>query len=146
MQEIPRNGPISLNKLACCVILFLPIPLQYGNGVFNIKALPKEVQFSCVCGILCEDVNNDGNIDLVMAGNNFEFKPQFSRLDSNFGSILLNNGDLEFEWQDYKESGFFIKGEVKHLLQFKDNDGRAYIIAAINNEKPKIFYFGFNTI
>lgn len=115
------------------------IAINNGNGVFNIKALPKEVQFSCVCGILCEDVNNDGNIDLVMAGNNFEFKPQFSRLDSNFGSILLNNGDLEFEWQDYKESGFFIKGEVKHLLQFKDNDGRAYIIAAINNEKPKIF-------
>lgn len=115
------------------------IAVNEGNGVFNIKSLPNHVQFSCVCGIVCEDVNNDGNMDLIMAGNNFEFKPQFSRLDSNYGSVLLNNGNLDFEWQDYEKSGFFIKNEVKHLSQFKDKNGKTYIIAAINNSKPKIF-------
>jgi enediyne biosynthesis protein E4 len=115
------------------------IAFNEGNGVFKIKALPNYVQFSCVCGIVCEDVNSDGNIDLVMAGNNFEFKPQFSRLDASYGSVLLNNGKSEFEWQNYNQSGFTIKDEVKQLKMFKDKNGKTYIIAAINNEKPKIF-------
>ena len=104
-----------------------------------MKSLPNRVQCSCVCGIICGDVNNDGHIDLIMAGNNFEFKPQYGRLDSNYGSVLLNNGHLEFDWEDYNTSGFVIKDEVKHLAKFKDKNGKTYIIAAINNEKPKIF-------
>jgi hypothetical protein len=115
------------------------IALNEGGGVFKIKSLPSRVQFSCVCGIICDDVNNDGNIDLIMAGNNFEFKPQFARLDANYGSVLLNKGDLDFDWQSYNKSGFVIKNEVKHLKVFKDKSGKRYIIAAINNEKPKIF-------
>tara|TARA_R110002033_G_scaffold68856_1_gene120085 strand:- start:5929 stop:9258 length:3330 start_codon:yes stop_codon:yes gene_type:complete len=115
------------------------IAINEGDGNFKIKSLPNHVQFSCVCGIICDDVNNDGNIDLIMAGNNFEFKPQYGRLDSNYGSVLLNNGHLEFEWEDYNKSGFVIKNEVKHLAKFKDKNGKTYIIAAINNEKPKIF-------
>jgi hypothetical protein len=38
------------------------------------------------------DINNDGYIDLVLGGNQYEFKPQFTRLDSNFGSVLLGKG------------------------------------------------------
>jgi hypothetical protein len=84
-------------------------------------------------------VNNDGNLDLIMGGNNFEFKPQFSRLDASYGNVLLGNGNLGFSWQDYKASGFSIKEEIKHLIQFKDADGSGYLIAAINDAKPKVF-------
>ena len=103
-------------------------------------SLPNRVQFSCVCGIVCTDVNKDGNIDLILAGNNFEFKPQYSRLDSNYGSVLINNGNMDFSWQDYNTSGFMVKNEVKHLKQYTDKDGKTYVIVAINDEKPKIFY------
>ncbi len=115
------------------------IAINEGNGQFSIKILPGRVQFSCVCGISCVDINNDGNLDLVMAGNNFEFKPQFSRLDASYGSVLLGDGNMNFEWVDYKESGFNIKNEVKYLQRFKDKNGKTFIIAAINNEKPRIF-------
>ncbi len=115
------------------------IAVNEGNGKFSIKELPGRVQFSCVCGISCMDVNNDGNLDLVMGGNNFEFKPQFSRLDASFGNVLLGDGNLNFEWQDYAKSGFNIKSEVKYLQKFRDRNGKTFIIAAINDEKPKIF-------
>ncbi|HEY5688139.1 MAG TPA: VCBS repeat-containing protein [Yeosuana sp.] len=115
------------------------IAVNNGNGSFTIKELPDRVQFSCVCGIICNDVNNDGNLDLIMAGNNFDFKPQYSRLDANYGSVLLNDGSLNFEWQDYQTSGFFVKNEVKHIKTFKDKQGKQYVVVAINNEKPKIF-------
>lgn len=115
------------------------IAINEGNGNFTIKRLPSRVQLSCICGITCADVNNDGNMDLIMAGNNFEFKPQFSRLDAGYGNVLLGDGKLNFDWQNYDQSGFLIRDEVKHLKQFKDKSGKRYLVAAINDEKPKIF-------
>tara|TARA_R110002051_G_scaffold141279_1_gene214284 strand:- start:13516 stop:16875 length:3360 start_codon:yes stop_codon:yes gene_type:complete len=115
------------------------IAINNGGGKFTIKVLPSRVQLSCVCGISCADVNSDGNLDLIMGGNNFEFKPQYSRLDASYGNVLLGDGKLNFSWQDYNTSGFFIKDEIKHLEQFKDKNGKNYLIAAINNNKPKIF-------
>lgn len=115
------------------------IAINEGGGKFTIKNLPPRVQLSCVCDITCTDVNNDGNLDLIMAGNNYEFKPQFSRLDASQGNLLLGDGKLGFTWQDYETSGFKIRDEVKYLKQFKDNNGKIYVIAAVNNNKPKIF-------
>ncbi|WP_419212760.1 VCBS repeat-containing protein [Maribacter sp. X9] len=115
------------------------IAINEGNGKFTIKILPAQVQFSCVCGIQCLDINKDGNLDLIMAGNNFEFKPQYSRLDANYGNVLLGDGKLDFKWQNYSDSGFFIRNEVKHLEIVKDNKGKRFLIAAINNEVPKLF-------
>ena len=115
------------------------IAINEGGGQYTIKELPSRVQLSCVCGITCVDVNNDGNLDLILGGNNFEFKPQFSRLDANFGNVLLGDGQLNFQWQDYETSGFFSRDEIKHLKTFRDKQGKAYMIAAINDNKPKIY-------
>jgi len=115
------------------------IAINDGNGNFTIKVLPTQVQFSCICGIQCLDVNKDGNLDLVMAGNNFEFKPQYSRLDANYGNVLLGDGKLNFKWQNYADSGFFIRNEVKQLKTIKDKEGNEFIIAAINNDTPKLY-------
>lgn len=115
------------------------IAVNEGNGKFSVKVLPNRVQFSCVCGIVCKDINKDGNMDIIMAGNNFEFKPQYSRLDANYGSVLLGDGNLGFSWQDYDTSGFEVKNEVKHLKTLKDSAGKTYIIAAVNNDTPKLF-------
>ena len=117
------------------------IAINEGDGKFTIKKLPSQVQLSSVCGITTYDVNNDGNLDIIMGGNNFEFKPQYSRLDANYGSVLLSNGNLEFTWQNYDTSGFFIKEEIKHIKKFKDKSGKTHIITAINDSKPKIFSF-----
>ncbi len=115
------------------------IAVNEGNGKFIIKKLPTRVQFSCINGIVCTDIDKDGNLDIIMGGNNFEFKPQFSRLDADYGDVLLNDGNLEFTWQNYDKSGVFIRSEVKHIKQFKDKNGKVFFLFAINNEKPKIF-------
>ncbi|MDC6365506.1 MULTISPECIES: VCBS repeat-containing protein [Flavobacteriaceae] len=115
------------------------IAINEGGGKFTVQKLPPRVQLSCVCDITCMDVNKDGNLDLLMAGNNFEYKPQFSRLDASYGNLLLGDGNLGFTWQNYDISGFKIKDETKYLQQLKDKNGNTYIIAAINNNKPKIF-------
>ena len=128
-QSIVKQSTISSSVLA----------INNGKGQFEIRPLPPRVQFSCVCDIMCTDVNKDGHLDLVMAGNNFEFKPQFSRLDANFGNVLLGDGAMNFHWQDYDRSGFFVRDEVKHLKKIRDKDNNTFLIAAINDGKPKIF-------
>ncbi len=115
------------------------IAINNGNGDFTIKPLPYQVQLSCVCGIACGDINNDGNIDILMGGNNFEFKPQYSQLDANYGSLLLGNGKGDFEWQNYDKSGFFVREEMKHIAPFTDKSGKTYYIVAINDGTPKIY-------
>jgi len=115
------------------------IAVNLGNGKFEIRKLPYRVQLSSISGITSTDVNGDGNLDLILGGNNFEFKPQFSRMDASYGNVLLGDGKLNFTWQNYEQSGFVIKNEIKHLETFRDKNGKTFIIAAINNEKPKIF-------
>ena len=115
------------------------IAVNMGKGKFEIQKLPYRVQLSSVSGITSTDVNGDGNLDLILGGNNFEFKPQFSRMDASYGNVLLGDGKLNFTWQNYDQSGFVVKNEIKHLKTFRDKNGKTFIIAAINNEKPKIF-------
>ena len=133
-QEVVANSIVKKATLSESVVA-----INEGNGRFSIRKLPQRVQLSCICGIACMDVNQDGNLDLVMAGNNYELKPQFSRLDAGYGNVLLGDGNWNFEWQDYGKSGFFVRGEVKHLQVLRDKNGKTYLIAAVNEGKPRLF-------
>jgi len=115
------------------------VAINKGNGTFEIKTLPKEVQFSCVNSICTADINKDGILDLILGGNQYEFKPQFSRLDSSYGSVLLGNKNGAYTWVPYAQSGFYMKGEVKHLAKIKNKAKAFSIIAVINDNTPKIF-------
>ncbi|MFM1878587.1 MAG: hypothetical protein RLZZ241_1453 [Bacteroidota bacterium] len=115
------------------------LAINDGNGNFRIQKLPTRVQLSCICDIQCADLNNDGNLDLIMAGNNYEFKPQYSRLDAGYGNVLLGDGNLGFEWQPYTSSGFSPREEVKFIRQLKDAKGKTYILVAANESTPRLF-------
>ena len=117
------------------------VALNKGNGQFDIIALPKEVQFSCVCDINCKDIDGDGNLDLILGGNNYDFKPQYSRLDASYGGVLIGSGDGNFKWTPYDESGFYVRGEIKHLSPFSDKTGREFLFVGINNQRPKVFSY-----
>jgi enediyne biosynthesis protein E4 len=115
------------------------LAINKGNGKFDVKLLPKEVQFSCVNTISTLDINNDGILDIILGGNQYEFKPQFGRLDSNYGSVLLGNKNGNYTWTPYAKSGFYMKGEVKHIQKIKNKNNTVSIIAVINDATPKIF-------
>lgn len=109
-----------------------------GNTSFSLQALPTDVQLSCVCGIFCSDLNGDQLPDLILAGNDGGFTPQFSKLDASFGHVLQNRGAAGFESLQAAESGFFLRGDVKQLLELKI-DGVPYLLATVNNAAPKLF-------
>ena len=115
------------------------IAYNKGNYEFDIVEMPDQVQLSSVHAIETFDVNNDGILDIFLAGNDFDLKTQFGRLDASYGTMMMSNGSRGYSLISPKDSGFFVKGEVKDLSVFKDRDGNHFIIAIINNSHPKIF-------
>ncbi|MCH9659577.1 MAG: VCBS repeat-containing protein [Bacteroidetes bacterium] len=139
IQELFSEDVIKRTRMREVVTSQTVLVINEGDFNFSIQQLPAQAQFSCVCGISCEDVNQDGKLDIIMGGNNYEFRPQYSRLDANYGTVLLQGEDQSFIWKDYSETGFFVKEEVKHMTTVKDKMGNRYLLVAINNEKPKVF-------
>ena len=119
------------------------IAINNGNGNFSIKPLPREVQFSCVNAILSLDVNKDGIEDLIMGGNDSGFMPQYSKLDASFGHILINKGNGNFVKVKNKESGFFIKGDIRNIVKMKGSDKDQFMVL-INNQKPRMYELSMN--
>ncbi|WP_299605713.1 VCBS repeat-containing protein [uncultured Aquimarina sp.] len=113
------------------------IAYNEGDLSFKIKELPKEVQLSCVCDIETEDINNDGFLDLILAGNNYNFKPQFSRLDASRGNVLFGNKNGSFTNQ--QNTGFLVEDEVRAMRWMKNKSGEKYLLVGVNNQMPKLF-------
>ena len=132
-HEILENTIVKNASISESVIAF-----NDGTGNFDIVVLPKEVQLSCLCAISCTDVNADGKTDIILGGNNYDFKPQYARFDALNGGVLLQQ-ENGFNWSSYDASGFYVKGEVKHILPFKDDKGQTYYIVGRNADTPKVF-------
>lgn len=115
------------------------IAINKGNGQFEVKLMPKEVQFSTVNTSCVMDVNKDGILDIILGGNQYEFKPQFGRLDANHGSVLLGNKKGNYTWLPYANSGFFVTGEIQKLRMIKNKNNTSAIITVLNNAAPKLF-------
>ncbi|HEX5150691.1 MAG TPA: VCBS repeat-containing protein [Parafilimonas sp.] len=114
------------------------IALNTGNGNFNIRELPAETQFSCINAIDCEDVNQDGYIDLIVGGNKLGFPPQFCQLDASYGDVLLNNGKGNFTSLSPAQSGIEVNGEVRDIKSIQ-NKKEKYLLFLINDQYPVLY-------
>ncbi len=112
--------------------------INNGDGTFTQKELPKAAQFSPTYGLLVKDLDKDGNLDVLMGGNLYGVKPEVGRYDANYGLLLKGNGDATFEPILSKESGFFMKGQVRDLATINVK-GKELILVAKNNEAMQVF-------
>lgn len=139
IQEIFSSEVITSSLQKNAVIQESVVAINKGNGHFEIKALPAQVQFSTVNTSCVMDVNKDGILDIILGGNQYEFKPQFGRLDASHGSVLLGNKKGEYSWLPYANSGFFIIGEIQKMRVIKNKNNTTAILAVLNNNTPKLF-------
>jgi hypothetical protein len=108
------------------------------NGTFTLKPLPTEAQFSTVRGISVADYDGDGKADILLGGNFYQSKPEAGIYDASYGLLLKGDGIGNFKPVSASQSGFFIKGAVRDIMNIKSKK-KNLVIVARNNEQPKIF-------
>ncbi|HSF89878.1 MAG TPA: hypothetical protein VLA46_10705, partial [Saprospiraceae bacterium] len=103
-----------------------------GN-TFVVAPLPYQVQLNPVTDMVIRDFNNDGRVDLLMAGN-FNFsEPETGELDAGIGTLLLQQADGTFEYVSNTEHGFWAQGEVRDMKQIKLATGLDAVLTGNNN-------------
>jgi hypothetical protein len=117
------------------------IAINQEEFTFDYKPLPARAQLSCINEIEVFDINKDGHKDIVYAGNDFGFTPQFSQFDGDFGGVLLGNGQGDFSWLPHTDSGFFAPGVVNSMLTLEGDDGTNTLILGRNNDTPLSFSY-----
>ncbi len=104
-----------------------------GEGHFTRQALPVEVQFSTVYAASVEDVNGDGNPDILLGGNLYNVKPEVGRYDASYGSCLLGDGHGNFRNMPVRETGLLLQGEVRSIVPVKTEHGWLLLVARSND-------------
>lgn len=88
-----------------------------GNGQFDVRPLPLEAQYSPVFGILPDDADDDGNLDILLVGNDYGTEVMTGRQDALYGLLLKGDGKGNFQSVSLARSGWFIPEDAKALVQ-----------------------------
>jgi hypothetical protein len=110
-----------------------------GNGKFSMRAMPAETQFSSINGMAAEDFDGDGNLDLVMNTNDFGTEVSIGRYDALNGLYLKGNGKGGFTPESILQSGIFIPGNGKSLVELRGVKGHGLLAATQNRGPLKVF-------
>ncbi len=100
--------------------------------------MPIEAQSSPINGILADDFDGDGNLDLLMAGNLHVSEVETGRADAGIGFFLKGDGNGGFETKFFNETGFFANGDVKHLEMITTQNGKKYVLVVKNNNDLQV--------
>jgi len=106
-----------------------------GGGKFRKHLLPLQAQFAPVNAILARDLDGDGKVDLVLAGNEYQAEVIGGRYDASYGLLLHGEGHGNFA---PVPRGIFIKGDVKDIKSIKNGKGGDLILVGINDQTMRI--------
>jgi hypothetical protein len=110
-----------------------------GNGHFTFIPLPMQAQLSVVNGMLAEDFDGDGKLDLLLSGNDHSTEPSVGRYDAFNGLLLKGDGKDNFTPLSILESGLFLPGNQKALIKLRGADGKCLIAASSNKGPLQLF-------
>jgi hypothetical protein len=148
VEKFPKNDPFSIASLS---EIFgdsaLDHALHYqaftfassyienlGNGKFRMIPFENLAQISNQNAILIGDVDQDGNLDLVMAGNLYGTEVETTRNDAGIGNFLKGDGEGHFRVVPFQESGLYADGDIKNMGWLKTRSGKIILCAKNSDE------------
>jgi len=132
-EELKNSIKYSANNLKSSFIR------NNGNGTFTMEPLPDVAQYSAINGMVTDDFDGDGNLDICMNTNDYGTVPSYGRYDALNGLILKGDGKGKFTPLNILQSGIFIPQNGKALVKLRSSDGK-YLLAASQNKGPlKVF-------
>ncbi|HAP63205.1 MAG TPA: RNA-binding protein [Cytophagales bacterium] len=110
-----------------------------GDGTFAMTPLPWAAQKAPLFGLMPMDVNADGHLDIIAAGNDYGGELLTGRMDALNGLVLLGDGQGGFTASSLQGSGFDLSGDAKSLACLASASGQPLIFAAENRGPLKTF-------
>ena len=110
-----------------------------GNGHFSIKPLPLQAQEAPVYGMKSSDIDGDGNLDVMMVGNDYGMDPYSGKHDAFMGLCMKGDGKGNFTPVKLTKSGFFVNGDGKGLATVHTAKNEDILIATQNQDSLKVF-------
>ena len=125
-DQIKQTTILTVNQLQS-------IYMENDGGTFTIHPLPSLAQISSINTFAITDINQDGHMDILAAGNKFNTGQAHGRYDAGHGWVLLGNGSDAFQIVPPHESGFWAVGEVSKLSMITVNQ-QEHILAARHDD------------
>ncbi|HJQ11162.1 MAG TPA: VCBS repeat-containing protein [Gemmatimonadaceae bacterium] len=112
-----------------------------GGGKFTLTRLPNLAQISPIKGLVAGDVDGDGHLDLVAAGNMYGTEPNTPREDAGNGVWLRGDGKGHFVAESPAESGFIAPLDVSTLAPIRLKAGLGIVVANVG-DSIQVFRIG----
>ncbi|HYO21678.1 MAG TPA: VCBS repeat-containing protein, partial [Flavisolibacter sp.] len=130
-----RKGALRMeaNNLQSCFVR------NDGGGKFTLIPLPVMAQVSALNGMVADDFDGDGNLDVAISGNDYGTEVSIGRYDALNGLVLKGDGKGAFTALSILQSGIYIPGNGKGLVKLRAASGNYLIAAAQNLDALKIF-------
>jgi hypothetical protein len=112
-----------------------------GNGKFTMIPLPKQAQISAINGMVAEDFDADGNLDVLLNGNDFGTEVTIGRYDALYGLLLKGDGAGNFTPLSIQQSGVYIPGNGRALVTLR---GKNNVLVAASQNKGFVKLFSQN--
>jgi hypothetical protein len=130
-----RKGALRLkvNQSASCYVR------NDGNGKFTIIPLPMEAQVSVLNGMIADDFDGDGNLDILINGNDYGTEVAVGRYDALNGLLMKGDGKGNFKPLTILQSGIFIPGNGKALVKLVAANGSYLAVASQYRGPVKVF-------
>lgn len=109
-----------------------------GNKTFTLTTLPNLSQVSKIMALRTEDIDKDGNLDVLIGGNFYGANMYQARYDASYGLILKGNGKGDFTPLVPTDTGFLQEGDVRDIKVINTPKGQLYFVLR-NNDKMQVF-------
>ena len=104
-----------------------------GGGTFSASPLPDAAQISPIKGMIARDLDADGRLDLLIAGNIYDAEPNTPRADAGNGLWLKGVGQGRFTPALPHASGFLAPRNVGGLALVDTPLGRVIVVANVGD-------------
>ena len=138
IEDIFSSSELRKATVSYAYTLASSILLNNKNGTFKITQLPSPAQYSTTYGINADDFDGDGNVDVLIAGNFYQSKPEIGIYDASYGLVLKGDGRGGFTALSQQQSGISLRGQVRDVIKLKSAEN-SLVLFGVNNNKIKIY-------
>jgi len=127
VQELERAYRVCAETFASVYIENL------GHDQFASRPLPVQAQMGPVYGMLTGDYNDDGMLDVLLAGNSYATDALTGRYDALSGVFLKGDGRGGFVYEPITRTGFDVNTDVKGMARLMSASGEELILCGVNS-------------